>query len=1215
MPEGELPQGTTCIAFAHSLLLLPQDETCVLCNECYQQSAHPGHDVYFYHSAAGGCCDCGDADAWCPDGFCTRHGKRADDPVKYIPVPMQLQSKEIFTAITNGFEDFCQTFCQTEPAVVDEEVYSLYLYLDDLHSAPELVGLIMSSPIQNLLGGLAEERSEALLIKKGYLKLKSGQPHTALTTVHQLLRTQRCIVRLLTINEERAHAALLQAFTWMRSVCLCCDGLCSLACQVLDSDRLKRLMYQDMFLDKELGGAFHNLLLSLMSAQHFKMTAAVAYAMSFRKICGDFGRGYGVSGATVFNLSVQFLNREHFVNEICYHHSFLDNAVAALYEMVHVYTPSENGFAKLQSVTRRRYSPIIADLKIIFTIPEVSRLFLTTCLSTWLKILEELQQIHQQKRAFEAHVLYEDRHWMHAFNLTLGVGSMYEYLSNWLVDASSPTALHKVAHSMTIAHSVEVSLVDVRRLLTAIVQQCFHWQQSRDNNYAHTASTILDEASNFESLDLLQVQQQHIILRYFSLSFVRTDLKSFHYPLHRFLAYCVLEATKHPHLSSTLYNIGLLLAEDTKHTLSMLFTILQPVLFSCEIRQGKWKRNGQCVYDQLLNYAEPPYSRVFRDLDLVLIQTALIVLPASVFLIYFFNESCIIKSLLQDALEFVGTSVSVEPDFTAGVVADCLHLIINVVTELPTAADSNTSQRAAAHIKREWIHRLASEQCTYSQLQECLTVCSDFPKLPSHFLDQLLLEIAVKNQTSTLSAPTYSLKKELWAAYDPCFPHLNDSAHQSAMDKKPKTIADQPIVQPALTAHECYADVRSKILFDQIMLQAVRNLLHSAAWKRLHHEEYDRQQLLDVAFDCNDNVLCKVIHILTLAVHEARAMASGDQAVLSSFYEAITYERVVPLEGPNGPIFRLDPSTFRTLHRLKAWCEEASDVDNAHYIGWILTELTDLSSECRDMVADLQPKKAADTTQAVPMDFEQLKKLNRDRAMLSMQAAASQFLASLEDISDSDEEATDVEAAGDAVEMEVDVKAPATDTTTDGKGADADQEEELLCIICQTELEVDGEEEDDGSFIGCLALVQCTSVGRCRRQQDLFVLENVPKVDNHHVHRGAWNSSNHRIGLCGHMMHSTCFDAYRGSQHATSVGQSMMILDTSQGYVTCPLCKKLCNTLVPIQATRSSQKEHKQESSVQWMDDVSAMLAAGFQNNMQNPLQFGMCPLCSICLL
>eukprot|EP00953_Heterococcus_sp_UTEX-ZZ885_P020575 11507-Heterococcus_DN1.PRE.1 len=50
------------------------DDTCVLCNACYSASDHTGHEVYFYHAHAGGCCDCGDPDAWQPDGFCDKHG-------------------------------------------------------------------------------------------------------------------------------------------------------------------------------------------------------------------------------------------------------------------------------------------------------------------------------------------------------------------------------------------------------------------------------------------------------------------------------------------------------------------------------------------------------------------------------------------------------------------------------------------------------------------------------------------------------------------------------------------------------------------------------------------------------------------------------------------------------------------------------------------------------------------------------------------------------------------------------------------------------------------------------------------------------------------------------------------------------------------------------------------------------------------------------------
>jgi len=64
------------------------DETCVLCHACWSDSDHVGHDASFYHAQAGGCCDCGDPDAWDKRGFCSHHGCQfdaADDPLNVDP--------------------------------------------------------------------------------------------------------------------------------------------------------------------------------------------------------------------------------------------------------------------------------------------------------------------------------------------------------------------------------------------------------------------------------------------------------------------------------------------------------------------------------------------------------------------------------------------------------------------------------------------------------------------------------------------------------------------------------------------------------------------------------------------------------------------------------------------------------------------------------------------------------------------------------------------------------------------------------------------------------------------------------------------------------------------------------------------------------------------------------------------------------------------------
>ncbi|KAL8907043.1 MAG: hypothetical protein Q9207_001655 [Kuettlingeria erythrocarpa] len=50
------------------------DETCVLCSRCFNASEHDGHNISVTHSSGnGGCCDCGDPEAWKSPVICGIH--------------------------------------------------------------------------------------------------------------------------------------------------------------------------------------------------------------------------------------------------------------------------------------------------------------------------------------------------------------------------------------------------------------------------------------------------------------------------------------------------------------------------------------------------------------------------------------------------------------------------------------------------------------------------------------------------------------------------------------------------------------------------------------------------------------------------------------------------------------------------------------------------------------------------------------------------------------------------------------------------------------------------------------------------------------------------------------------------------------------------------------------------------------------------------------
>eukprot|EP01031_Cornospumella_fuschlensis_P039827 gene39827-48495_t len=187
-----------------------KDDTCVLCNRCYQASDHTGHEVYFYHSAAGGCCDCGDVDAWNPSGFCTMHGKRSSDPISFLPPQLRQHACDVFVLLFDGFEQCCEWYCRHQDFDTisrSNEEFTLYLYQDDFHTWAEFNTLLSTRSMIRDLQGPPDEQSEQLMQQRGYLRLKSGLTMTPPTDMLVRLLSQKWTIRILTKKQERARNA------------------------------------------------------------------------------------------------------------------------------------------------------------------------------------------------------------------------------------------------------------------------------------------------------------------------------------------------------------------------------------------------------------------------------------------------------------------------------------------------------------------------------------------------------------------------------------------------------------------------------------------------------------------------------------------------------------------------------------------------------------------------------------------------------------------------------------------------------------------------------------------------------------------------------------------------------------------------------------------------------------------------------------------------
>ena len=84
------------------------DPTCVICDDCFRQSDHQGHEVYFHRTTPGGCCDCGDLEAWKIEGCCDVHRPHTqqatppstDDPMEAVKMAQQGLEEETTTLTT-----------------------------------------------------------------------------------------------------------------------------------------------------------------------------------------------------------------------------------------------------------------------------------------------------------------------------------------------------------------------------------------------------------------------------------------------------------------------------------------------------------------------------------------------------------------------------------------------------------------------------------------------------------------------------------------------------------------------------------------------------------------------------------------------------------------------------------------------------------------------------------------------------------------------------------------------------------------------------------------------------------------------------------------------------------------------------------------------------------------------------------------------------------
>ncbi|CAE6372048.1 unnamed protein product [Rhizoctonia solani] len=610
---------------------------------------------------------------------------------------------------------------------------------------------------------------------------------------------------------------------------------------------------------------------------------------------------------------------------------------------------------------------------------------------------------------------------------------------------------------------------------------------------------------------------------------VANEWVSFHHSLHWLLA----ELLKHEELleEENLKNVkglteptlrGVVLKNmSPKGALTVLDFPLRVVAMVAQIRCGLWVRNGFAIRGQLLHYRDFMLRELCYDSDVFLLQAFLNILDPDLVLVTTLDRFGLLEYFNGALTHPLYDSVALP-----AMVEEYLYVLITVLSE----------HSRTAPVRREIVHGLALGPCSYTELTK---------RVAERLADESAFDAALRIVANFDSNQgRYELRPECYDEVNPFFFHYTRNRREEVdliLRKRlnPKD-PSRAIIEPRPLSLNSGPYVGLASLWER---ETLLRIVYFALWGMVGILERAGPTPPPSA----DAVLDQTLHLIMLGIVEqpiqwSRLAAENKVSDPETHKEQTLTELLCSLERKE---------RFKPLEARIAWCLDKfmAHVPEAVQAHRVVKDDT-ISAEDREKV-----KKAA-------------ARARQDAIMKQFAAAQKTFLEtnSFDDESDEDE----------------DEDLPAPENGGGGFGS---------CIVCQEELRPGAGQRP----FGALCFVQPSRMIRVVRRLGGKVLEESlqaptsldrpfeePKVDPKGKGKASdkpagilegWASTDTKFGLvaqaCGHMMHHECFSIYSQSveQRHTQQNTRNHAENTGRMEYICPLCKSLGNALVPVEGS------------------------------------------------
>eukprot|EP00960_Hanusia_phi_P074940 768348-Hanusia_phi.AAC.1 len=616
------------------------DPTCCFCSKCFENSPcrKLGHRTQLARSSGGGCCDCGDPEAWNPSSFCSIHQAKSEDTCKEDRVPQQLLN---FAPLlfNHVLEYCCDALLCVEDADNDGDGFLAVLHNDDVHDMDTVRSCIVyavacdRTSAHNIM--MSAHELGSAIVKQGsradceevVKRLREGGLIVTLT--HRLWRK----------FELRATAIL----EFLADICSCSNSLRSVLCETIMQRNSGESLYGMTWKHKPLkvfmenedsfwGGAspvLHNLYVQLIADDKFKNFFADAFIDLYPSLINGKKDSKVTGNITLLDVSVQVFTVPSVVQRLVTERKLMSTLLISLTSCLTDEIIDVNHYEHEAKDLANGYRRVLSDLVYVLRIPQVSLSLIqgegalgTNTIEIFFRFLQSMQEMDKHTLQKVEHVR-DDHYWSESFSLATEICQLQGLIVQGYRQSLANVAIPADCGGEELAEFLSTPPFIVMKKLYSTILDWAVFNLSQDA--VKVDSTTLLEGSPSVPCVKYEINKQNVSLhcplhRMFSSLWTevmqwsggRVDLRGLH---QRLVAEVWQESTLSDASSycNDISNIQFF-------NLMLLELPLRIFILEGQSVAGVWLRNGMFIRGQLQLWCSSRFGDDFLRLDLYSLQ-------------------------------------------------------------------------------------------------------------------------------------------------------------------------------------------------------------------------------------------------------------------------------------------------------------------------------------------------------------------------------------------------------------------------------------------------------------------------------------------------------------------------------------------------------------------------------------------------------------------